>query len=456
DPVFTVVVSNRSVSSVSTFNLYATVPNQTTVLGNEDDGATCVGGGAGTDCPAGGSLVWSVATLAPGSTATRTFTARLDDAPAPVPGTQLRTVVTTSTVSGASATGTVLVGAAGPRLALDASPGTILPNGIRRLRVTATNSDTVARTLDLVLTAPLDATVVLASDDGVVLDDDVTWASLTLPPGGIVQRFADVQLGATPSKELPLAEARAVDPVTGTAPARTRAVLANADALEMTVAATPDPVLPGEAVNFAITVGNTGTSSISTFNLSARVPDGTLVPGAQDEGATCVGLSAGSDCAAGQTLTWSISTLSPGASASRSFTAVVDASPAPAAGSILATVVTASASTGSTVVGHAVVAEDTDDDLVFDFLDNCTLVANADQRDTDGDGYGNACDPDLNNDGIVNVIDLGQLRLAFFSTGPDLDADFNGDGVVNVVDLGILRSLFFRPPGPGEPGDSQL
>ena len=28
----------------------------------------------------------------------------------------------------------------------------------------------------------------------------------------------------------------------------------------------------------------------------------------------------------------------------------------------------------------------------------CTLIANADQRDTNGDGYGNLCDADLNND----------------------------------------------------------
>ena len=89
---------------------------------------------------------------------------------------------------------------------------------------------------------------------------------------------------------------------------------------------------------------------------------------------------------------------------------------------------------------------DTDGDGVSDDADNCTLVSNADQRDTNGDGFGNLCDADLNNDGIVNVIDLGLLRTVFF-TG-DADADFNGDGVVNVVDLGALRAGFFAPPGP--------
>ena len=90
---------------------------------------------------------------------------------------------------------------------------------------------------------------------------------------------------------------------------------------------------------------------------------------------------------------------------------------------------------------------DTDADGVADALDNCTLVANPAQIDTNGDGFGNACDADLNNDNVVNVVDLGLLRSAFFSTGPQ-DSDFNGDNVTNVVDLGIMRSLFFQPPGP--------
>ena len=51
-------------------------------------------------------------------------------------------------------------------------------------------------------------------------------------------------------------------------------------------------------------------------------------------------------------------------------------------------------------------AADQDADGVFDEVDNCVLVANGPQRDTDGDGIGNYCDPDFNNDGTVNFLDL--------------------------------------------------
>ncbi|MFK8013932.1 MAG: thrombospondin type 3 repeat-containing protein [Gammaproteobacteria bacterium] len=101
----------------------------------------------------------------------------------------------------------------------------------------------------------------------------------------------------------------------------------------------------------------------------------------------------------------------------------------------------------SGLFGSAAYAVDSDGDGVDDSVDNCSQQANADQRDSNGDGFGNVCDTDLNNDLIVNVVDLGIFRSVFFSG--DADADANGDGTVNVVDLGVLRSQFFSAPGPG-------
>ena len=93
-----------------------------------------------------------------------------------------------------------------------------------------------------------------------------------------------------------------------------------------------------------------------------------------------------------------------------------------------------------------VISIDTDNDGIPDTNDNCTLVINPAQRDTDGDNYGNYCDPDFDNSGIVNAADLAYLKTAFFTTDPL--ADLTGDGIVNAADLAILKTMFFGPPGP--------
>jgi hypothetical protein len=56
-------------------------------------------------------------------------------------------------------------------------------------------------------------------------------------------------------------------------------------------------------------------------------------------------------------------------------------------------------------------------------------------------------DGDANCDGCVNFIDLGLLKVAFFSTKgqPNYNccADFNDDNGCNFIDLGIMKSNFF-------------
>jgi len=98
---------------------------------------------------------------------------------------------------------------------------------------------------------------------------------------------------------------------------------------------------------------------------------------------------------------------------------------------------------------------DSDADGVDDDFDNCKFVPNGpdaldagqhSQLDTDNDGYGNLCDPDLNNDGLVTVTDFLILRGRLNSQ--DDDADLNGDGLVTVTDFLILRSRLNQPPGP--------
>ncbi len=115
-----------------------------------------------------------------------------------------------------------------------------------------------------------------------------------------------------------------------------------------------------------------------------------------------------------------------------------------------------SSSLSSSLSGNVyriVAVADSDNDGVQDVVDNCTLLANPDQLDTNGDQIGNACDPDLNDDCIVNFADLAALKAVFLPNPADPDADFTGDGLVNFGDLARLKQLFFTSPTPG-PGPS--
>ncbi|MEO0424062.1 MAG: hypothetical protein AAF184_17120 [Pseudomonadota bacterium] len=97
-----------------------------------------------------------------------------------------------------------------------------------------------------------------------------------------------------------------------------------------------------------------------------------------------------------------------------------------------------------TVLGE--VAQDSDGDGLVDTDDNCTLMANADQRDTDGDGFGNVCDGDFDQDCRVTVPDV---RSALAARGtPDPDRDLDGNGVVTFADVLAVVGMLRDAPGP--------
>ncbi len=95
---------------------------------------------------------------------------------------------------------------------------------------------------------------------------------------------------------------------------------------------------------------------------------------------------------------------------------------------------------------------DGDGDGAIDAADNCLLVPNPTQLDADADGYGNACDADVNNSGTVTTADFGILRSvlnqAAGSSANAAAADLNGSGTVTSADFAILRSRLNSAPGP--------
>ncbi len=91
-------------------------------------------------------------------------------------------------------------------------------------------------------------------------------------------------------------------------------------------------------------------------------------------------------------------------------------------------------------------ALDTDADGIVNGFDNCTTVANPAQTDGDGDGYGNACDPDFDDSCLVTIADALILRAGI--PGVDTTLDLNEDGVVTFADFQVMRPFLFQAPGP--------
>jgi len=94
-----------------------------------------------------------------------------------------------------------------------------------------------------------------------------------------------------------------------------------------------------------------------------------------------------------------------------------------------------------------VTAVDSDNDSIIDSLDNCSQIPNPGQQDTDGDGYGNICDADLDNDGFVGPNDYTLFGYSWWSdmASPNWnpDADFDSDDFVGPNDYTIFGSRWW-------------
>jgi hypothetical protein len=90
---------------------------------------------------------------------------------------------------------------------------------------------------------------------------------------------------------------------------------------------------------------------------------------------------------------------------------------------------------------------DADGDGVCTPQDNCPTIANPDQQGTDGDGIGDACDPDGDGDGAPNTVDNCPLLSEDIDGVQDSDGCPETDGAVTVdkeetytVSLGVAET----------------
>ena len=94
-------------------------------------------------------------------------------------------------------------------------------------------------------------------------------------------------------------------------------------------------------------------------------------------------------------------------------------------------------------------APDFDGDGFADYEDNCSLVANPAQDDTDGDDCGNLCDGDYDNNGAVAFPDFGAFMAVFGTTDEEkVHVEPVVGGTVAFPDFGFVIANFGSTPGP--------
>ena len=145
------------------------------------------------------------------------------------------------------------------------------------------------------------------------------------------------------------------------------------------------------------------------------------------------------------TLTWSVGLTAPAISCTIDFAKTI---------AITTSGVGDSDPSDNTANRSVVLVADTDDDTVPDnyagIFDNCPDVANPNQADNDGDGAGDVCDPDDDNDTVLD--DQDNCPLVHNPDQTDTDEDGVGDACEDTDDDGVADSFDNCPliPNPSQ------
>ena len=453
-------VTNRSASPIFGAVLQLRMPDGVNFFSN----SLLTGGGAcpGTTCDRRELVTWNLGTLAPGGGITVSLPPLVSSggsAPADGELIMLGAQVTEDGGRQALARHSVVVESSPVLdLALDEDVDPVAPGGLVTYTLTYGNRSAASVSgAQLSFPLPVGSTLV-SSTGGTQVGNEVQWTLNTLVAGEGGRRSVVVAVdSAIDGDVLRVDAAQLSGTVSAARYARASAVtrVLEGSPLSLSVSMSPDPIQPGETLSIDLILTNTSASPVFGTLLQARIPDG--VNFFSNSLLTGGGQCPGTTCDRRELAAWNLGTLAAGASVTVSMPPVVSTGGnAPPDGSLINLVALATEDgasqafqTRSVLVAPFV---DDDGDGTVNVFDNCLAVPNPDQLDTDGDGYGNLCDGDLNNDGKTNTLDLNLYKLAHRTNvgNPSYnpDADFNGDDRINTLDLNIYKTLHRKPPGP--------
>ena len=344
---YTLIVTNTNTSQLTGVVLQSLISNSLGVnylnLTDAGDGGTC----PGTTCQSNERITWNLGVIAANSSRTVRYEAVVQTgSSAPAEGTVLTTQVDLSTDSGDTTVNkdVTITRTPGLELAIAASRNPIVPGETLTYIVNFGNRGTTNQ-LNNKLRVPIPAGTTYingsATQGGGPNGGAVEWDLGTLLAGTSGERrfsvtvnadgdagdaiTADAELINSQSQEIRLAAGELV-------------TLVDSTAVELLVTSNPNPALPGERVEYTLTVTNTSASTVTGVNIKSLIPEAVNVNylnlADAGEGGTC----RGSTCQNDERINWDIGSLAANTSRTVRYEMVLlSGSSAPADGSILST-----------------------------------------------------------------------------------------------------------------------
>jgi len=408
-------VSNTTDSATGNLTLRVLWPEELISTPVIAGGGTCPGG----SCNTGEYLVWDLGVLGPGVDAAVGFNESVFSSTDDGTLVPLEVELIEAGLPARNTSHTVITQSDSPlEVAIDPLPDPVLSGGAVVYEIVYGNvGNASSESTQLRMPLPAGTQFDSATGGGTFADGAVTWNLGSLAANGGGRERVTVQVDTAPLQEqeegVTDGTLLVVDAVTlsGTVNAQARVARAmaasrvDAEALELGMVVTPNPVSPSQNLNGEITVNNPTGSSTGTLVLRLLWPEELNTTPVISGGGTCPGGS----CNAGEYLSWDLGVLGPGINTTVSFDETVRSNMT--LGQLIPLKV-------ELIEGGLPARNTTKTALIHPFID------------TDNDGEADVFDEDDDNDGMPDWWE--KLHLLDPLDPSDADDDPDGDGFTNL------------------------